>query len=152
MKSSGFLEPRLMVSCATVVIPLYGCVVFVRPLHGAELICWFSKIPQPLDAIPGRQFRVKAPRADRAMDSWCDLSQEPLRGATKGAAELCAASVSLCGCEPYFSVLNPVTRSLVRRGLKKWSILKSASTRATMSFQQITARLRRPRRDDGRLR
>jgi len=40
-----------MHSCATVVIPLYDCVVFVSALNGAELVSWFSEIAQTLDAI-----------------------------------------------------------------------------------------------------
>lgn len=47
-----------MHSCATVVIPLYDCVVFVGELNGAELVCWFSEIAQTLNAITGSQFRV----------------------------------------------------------------------------------------------
>ena len=60
ISSLGFLQPRLMLSCATVVIPLYDCVLFVSSLHGAELSCWFSKVAQALDAIPGSQVRVRA--------------------------------------------------------------------------------------------
>ena len=48
-----------MLSCATVVIPLYDCVVFISSLHGAELSGWFSKVAQTLDAITGSQFRVR---------------------------------------------------------------------------------------------
>jgi hypothetical protein len=47
-----------MHSCTPVVIPLHDCVVFVNPLNGAELVGWFSKISQALDAITGSQFRV----------------------------------------------------------------------------------------------
>jgi hypothetical protein len=47
-----------MHSRATVIVPLYDCVIFVSALNGAELVCWFSKIAQTLDAITGTQFRV----------------------------------------------------------------------------------------------
>jgi hypothetical protein len=47
-----------MHSCATVVIPLHDCIVFVGALNSAELGSWFSEITQALDAITGSQFRV----------------------------------------------------------------------------------------------
>jgi hypothetical protein len=47
-----------MHSRATVVIPLYDCVIFVSAFNGAELFCWFAEIAQTLDAITGSQFRV----------------------------------------------------------------------------------------------
>ena len=57
--SLRFLKPRLMLSCATIIIPLYDCVIFISSLHGAELSCWFSKVAQTFDAITGSQFRVR---------------------------------------------------------------------------------------------
>ena len=56
--SLNFLKARLMHSRATVVIPLYNCVIFISALNGAELVSWFSEISQPLDAITGGQFSV----------------------------------------------------------------------------------------------
>jgi hypothetical protein len=47
-----------MHSCATVVIPLHDCVVFVDTLNRAELLCWFSEIAQTFNAVTGRHFRI----------------------------------------------------------------------------------------------
>jgi hypothetical protein len=47
-----------MQSRATVVIPLYKRVVFVRLLNCSEFSSALSKISQSLDAITGIQFRV----------------------------------------------------------------------------------------------
>jgi hypothetical protein len=57
-----FLEPRLVHSGATVVIPLNDRVVFVGAFHGAHLVGWLSKIAQRFDAITGIQVRVGALR------------------------------------------------------------------------------------------
>ena len=43
---------------ATVVIPLYDCVIFVSALNRSELAFWFSEIAQTLDAITGSEFRA----------------------------------------------------------------------------------------------
>lgn len=55
---ADFLKPRLAQSHATVVIPLYYRVVFVRLLNGSEFSGRLSKISQTLDAISGIQFGV----------------------------------------------------------------------------------------------
>jgi hypothetical protein len=55
---ADLLEPRLMQSHSTVVIPLYKRVVFVRLLNCSEFSSRLSEISQTLDAITGIQFRV----------------------------------------------------------------------------------------------
>jgi hypothetical protein len=54
----SFLQPRLMHSCATVVIPLHDGVVFIGALNRAEFGSWFPEVAQALDAITGSQFGV----------------------------------------------------------------------------------------------
>jgi hypothetical protein len=73
----NFLKPRLMHSRATVVIPLYDCVILVCALNGAELVCWFSEIAQTLDAITGNQFRVgsRKPRERWPLGAICVSSR-----------------------------------------------------------------------------
>jgi hypothetical protein len=58
------LEPRLVQSHTTVMIPLHKRIVFVRLLHGSEFSSRLSKISQTLDAITGIQFRVGSGRLD----------------------------------------------------------------------------------------
>jgi len=53
---ADFLEPWLVQSHSTVIIPLYKCVVVVRLLNCAEFSSQLSKITQALDAVPGIQF------------------------------------------------------------------------------------------------
>jgi hypothetical protein len=55
---ADLLEPRLVQSHSTVVIPLYERVVFVRLLNCSEFSSRLSEISQTLDAITGIQFRV----------------------------------------------------------------------------------------------
>jgi hypothetical protein len=52
------LEPRLVESYATVIIPFDNRVLFVRLLHCAEFSSRLSEVPQPLDTISGIQFLV----------------------------------------------------------------------------------------------
>jgi hypothetical protein len=47
------LQPWLVQSHSTVIIPLYKCVVFVRLLNCAEFSSQLSKITQTLDTITG---------------------------------------------------------------------------------------------------
>jgi hypothetical protein len=54
----NLLERRLVESRATVVIPLYERVFFIRLLNCTEFSSRLSEISQPLDAITGIQFRV----------------------------------------------------------------------------------------------
>jgi hypothetical protein len=51
-------ERRLVNSLTTVTIPLDDSVIFVRLLNCADFAGQPSKIAQPRDAIPGRQFLV----------------------------------------------------------------------------------------------
>jgi hypothetical protein len=55
---ADLLEPRLVKPLATVVIPLYKRVVFVRLLNCTEFSSRLSEISQTLDAITGIQFRL----------------------------------------------------------------------------------------------
>jgi hypothetical protein len=55
---ADFLEPRLVQSHSTVIIPLYKGVFFVRLLNCPEFSSRLSKISQALDPITGIQFRV----------------------------------------------------------------------------------------------
>jgi hypothetical protein len=55
---ADFLEPWLVHSHATVIIPLYKCVVFVRLLNCTEFSSRLSEISQTLDTITGTEFRV----------------------------------------------------------------------------------------------
>jgi hypothetical protein len=55
---ADFLEPRLVQSHTTVIIPLYKRVVFVRLLNCSEFASRLSKITQALYLIAGIQFRV----------------------------------------------------------------------------------------------
>jgi hypothetical protein len=55
---ADLLEPRLVQSHTTVVIPLYERVVFVRLLNCSEFSSRLSEISQTLDAITGIQFQV----------------------------------------------------------------------------------------------
>jgi len=55
---ADLLEPRLVQSHSTVVIPLYERVLFVRLLNCSEFSSRLSEISQTLDAITGIQFRV----------------------------------------------------------------------------------------------
>jgi hypothetical protein len=55
---ADFLEPWVVQSPATLIIPLYKCVVFVRLLNCTEFSSRLSEISQTLDAITGIQFRV----------------------------------------------------------------------------------------------
>jgi hypothetical protein len=53
---ADFLEPWLVESHATVVIPLDNRVLIVRLFNGAQLPSRFSEVAQTLDAISGIQF------------------------------------------------------------------------------------------------
>jgi len=53
---ADLLEPRLMQSHSTVIIPLYKRIVFVGLLNCSEFSSRLSKISQALDAISGIQF------------------------------------------------------------------------------------------------
>jgi hypothetical protein len=55
---ADLLQPRLVQSHSTVVIPLYKRVVVVRLLNCSEFSSGLSEISQTLDAITGIQFRV----------------------------------------------------------------------------------------------
>jgi len=55
---ADLLEPRLVQSHATVIIPLYKCIVFVGLLNCSEFSSRLPKISQALNAITGIQFRV----------------------------------------------------------------------------------------------
>jgi hypothetical protein len=55
---ADFLKPRLAQSHATVVIPLYKRVVFIRLLNCSKFSSRLSKISQTLDAITGIQVGV----------------------------------------------------------------------------------------------
>ena len=70
---ADFLKPRLAQSHATVVIPLYQRVVFVRLLNCSEFSGRLSKISQTLDAISGIQFGVGSGGLDerRPLGSVC---------------------------------------------------------------------------------
>jgi hypothetical protein len=59
---ADFLEPRLVQSHSTVIIPLYKRIVFVRLLNGSEFSSRLSKISQALDAITGIQFLASGRR------------------------------------------------------------------------------------------
>jgi hypothetical protein len=54
----NLLEPRLVESLTTVIIPLDDRVFFVRLLHRAEFSSGLSEVAQTLDAISGIQFLV----------------------------------------------------------------------------------------------
>src|SRR5208337_846707 len=49
------LEPRLVHSDATVIIPSDDCVIFVRLLNCAEFSGWLTEVAQTLDPISGTQ-------------------------------------------------------------------------------------------------
>jgi hypothetical protein len=55
---ADLLQPRLVQSHPTVIIPLYKRLVFVRLLNCTEFSSRLSEISQTLDAITGIQFRV----------------------------------------------------------------------------------------------
>jgi hypothetical protein len=55
---ADLLEPRLVQSHTTIVIPLYERVIFVRSHNRSESSCRLSEVAQTLDAITGIQFRV----------------------------------------------------------------------------------------------
>jgi len=63
---ADFLEPWLVQSHSTVIIPLYKRIVFVGLLNRSELSSRLSKISQALDAITGIQFRV----GSKGLDQW----------------------------------------------------------------------------------
>jgi hypothetical protein len=50
---ADFLEPRLMDSHVTVIIPFDNRVILVRPLDGAHFPSRYSEIAQAFDPIPG---------------------------------------------------------------------------------------------------
>ena len=50
---ADLLEPRLVQSHSTVIIPLYKRIVAIRLLNCSEFSSWLSKISQALDAITG---------------------------------------------------------------------------------------------------
>ena len=54
----NLLEPRLMDSYPTVIIPFDDRVIFIGLLDCAEFSCVFSEVPQTLDAISGIDFLV----------------------------------------------------------------------------------------------
>jgi len=54
------LERWLVLACATVVIPLHKCVVFVRFLNCPEFSSRFSKISQSHNTITRIQFRIES--------------------------------------------------------------------------------------------
>jgi hypothetical protein len=55
---ADFLQARLVEPLATVIIPLYKCIVFVGLLDCSEFSSRLPKISQALNAITGIQFRV----------------------------------------------------------------------------------------------
>src|ERR1019366_10589590 len=55
---ADFLEPRLVQSHSTVIIPLYKGVFFVRLLNCPEFSSRLSEVTQPLDAISRSQLRA----------------------------------------------------------------------------------------------
>ena len=62
---ADLLEPRLVQSHSTVIIPLYKCIVFVGLLNCSEFSSRLPKISQALDAITGIQFRVGSRGLDK---------------------------------------------------------------------------------------
>jgi hypothetical protein len=66
---ANFFEPRLSEPLATVIVPLYKRVVFVRLLNCTEFSSRLSEISQTLDAITGIQFRL----GSRGLDEWWSL-------------------------------------------------------------------------------
>jgi len=58
----NLLEPRLMDSYPTVIIPFDDRVIFIGLLDCAEFSCVFSEVPQTLDAISGIDFLVGSRR------------------------------------------------------------------------------------------
>ena len=89
---ANFLEPRLVQSHSTVIIPLYNRVVFVRLLNRSEFSNRSSEVTQTLDAITWSQFRVGSGGWEsRAF--WPGPSPESLRRVTGAVAELCAVWV-----------------------------------------------------------
>jgi hypothetical protein len=54
----NLLEPRLVESRATIIIPFHDRVIFVSLLHCAEFSGRLSEVAQTLDAISGTQFLV----------------------------------------------------------------------------------------------
>ena len=61
----NFLEPTLVYSSATVIIPLNDGVVFVSLLNCAKLSSRLPEVAQSLDSISGIQFLVIATRLDK---------------------------------------------------------------------------------------
>jgi hypothetical protein len=59
---ADFLEPRLVQSHTTVIIPFDDRVIFVRPLDCAQFPSRLSEISQTLDPISGTQFLVGSKR------------------------------------------------------------------------------------------
>jgi hypothetical protein len=64
---ADFLEPRLVQSHATVVVPLDDRVRFVRLFNGAQLSGRLSEVAQTFDAISGIQF---LPSGGRLGERW----------------------------------------------------------------------------------
>jgi hypothetical protein len=60
----SLLEPRLMDSHSTVIIPFDDRVVFVRSLHCAHFSSRLSEVAQTLDPISGIDFLVGAMRGN----------------------------------------------------------------------------------------
>ena len=56
--SLNFLEPRLVQSHSTVIIPLDDGILFVGSLNCAEFSGRLSEVTQPLDAISRSQLRA----------------------------------------------------------------------------------------------
>jgi hypothetical protein len=54
----NLLEPQLVESHKTVIIPFDDRVIFVSLLNSAELSSWLSEVAQTLDAISGIQLLV----------------------------------------------------------------------------------------------
>jgi hypothetical protein len=54
----NLLEPWLVESCTTVIIPFDDHVLFVRSLNCAEFPCRLSEVAQTLDPISGIQLLV----------------------------------------------------------------------------------------------
>jgi len=59
---ADLLEPRLVQSHSTVIIPLYKCIVFVGLLNCSEFSSRLSEVAQALNAISGFKFLTRGRR------------------------------------------------------------------------------------------
>lgn len=99
---ADLLQPRLVQSHSTVIIPLYKCILFIRLLDCSEFSGRLPKVSQALNAHHRDSVPSREQMAGLAVASWLGLNQQVLQHAREAVAESCAVWASVYGYDPYY--------------------------------------------------